>query len=211
MASELLGTAFGTGALVGVAGWFITHRLALSREEKARRNNAARSHLEAQIEQLYGPLLGLIQHSRAVFEVAKQKLPTTKDGAIAHHQFSQGDGEVWHFFIETYFHPINGKIRELIESKMHLLDEGVLPSSFRAFFGHEVQLEVLHRLWTDKGVDSTSIKGEGWPKAFDEDVARALSKLRARHQQFLKDLGARTDDRSEPFGCPPNGGQSLGQ
>ena len=193
MATDLLNTLLGTGALIGVGGWFVSHRLTSRREETARRDNAARSHLEVQIEQLYGPLLGLIQHSRIVFEVATRRLPTSASGQIDFARFSTNDGEVWRFFIESYFLPINARIRDLVRAKMHLLDEGILPRSFEAFFLHEVQFEALHRLWKDKGLDSSSIQGDGWPPSFEQDVAATLGNLRSRHQAFLRRLGATRD------------------
>jgi hypothetical protein len=152
-----------SGAIVAGIGWFVTHTLAIKREELARRDNTAREHLESQIKELYGPLLGLIQHSRIVFEVAAKVLPASGDGQIEFSRFSERDGEVWRFFIESYFLPVNEEIRQLIRSRMYLLKDGVLPKSFEDFFVHEAQFEVLHRLWKEKAVDSSHISGHGWP------------------------------------------------
>jgi hypothetical protein len=189
MIQVILSAIIGSSALTAVIGWFIIHRLTMQREETARRDNASRMHLEAQIEQLYGPLLGLIQHSRIIFEVAAQKLPT-KDNLIDFTQFSAIDCDIWHFFVESYFLPINARIRDLIRAKMHLLDIGILPKSFEVFFLHEVQFEALHRLWKEKNLDSFSVQGEGFPLSFEEDVLATLDKLRIQHQVFLKQLGA---------------------
>jgi hypothetical protein len=119
-----------SGAFVAAIGWFVLHGLSSRRESAARRDNAARSYLEKQIEELYGPWLGLIEHSRTAFAVARRKLPHTASGQIDFGQFSDGDGEIWRFFIEHYFLPGNAEIRRLLRSKMHLLESGVLPRSF---------------------------------------------------------------------------------
>jgi hypothetical protein len=178
-----------SGAIVAIIGWFVSNALTLKRETAARRDIAARVYLESQIEQLYGPLLGLIQHSRMAFGVASQKLPTVA-GRIDFSRFSASDGEIWTFFIETYFLPVDSEIRQLIRSKMHLLESGILPDSFGDFFKHEVQFEALHRLWKEKGVDSSEIHGPGWPNDLERDVQTVLDRLRSRHQVFLQRLGA---------------------
>ncbi len=179
-----------SGAIVASIGWFVTHTLAVKREELARRDNTSREYIESQIKELYGPLLGLIQHSRIVFEVAAKLLPASGDGRIEFSRFSERDGEVWHFFIERYFLPLNEEIRRLIRSRMYLLKDGVLPKSFEDFFVHEAQFEVLHRLWKEKAVDSSHISGHGWPSEFEPQVQTTLDHLGEQHQTFLRRLGA---------------------
>jgi hypothetical protein len=179
-----------SAALVAVIGWLVVHVLSSRRDLQARRNAAARDHLEKQIERLYGPLLGLIQHTRRAFDVACKILPCDQ-GKVAFPRFSSQDGETWRFFVEQYFVPVNAKIRDLIRSNMHLLEAGILPESFEAFFLHEVQLEALHRLWKEKGVDtSRTAPSLGWPMGFESDVQTTLDELRLRHQTFLRRLGA---------------------
>lgn len=179
-----------SGAIVAGIGWFVTHTLTIKREELARRDNAAREHLESQIKELYGPLLGLIQHSRIIFEVASKVLPTSNDGQIESSRFSERDEEVWRFFIESYFLPVNEEIRRLIRSRMYLLQDGALPKSIEDFFIHEAQFEVLHRLWKEKAVDSSHISGLGWPSKLEPQVQATLDHLRKQHQKFLWRLGA---------------------
>jgi hypothetical protein len=184
----LIGAA--SGALVAAIGWFAVHGLSTRREVAARRDAAARDHLEKQIEELYGPLLGLIQHSRMAFAVAARRLPTNANKQIDFDRFKDHDGEIWDFFVENFFLPVNAQIRHLIRSKMHLLEAGILPKSFEQFFVHEVQLEALHRLWKEKHVRSPGIVGPGWPMDFEADVQGVLDTLRKRHQAFLRRLGA---------------------
>lgn len=178
------------GALVAAIGWLVVHALATRRETLARRDGAARDHLEKQIECLYGPLLGLILQSRLAFDVAARVLPRDQSGQIDFSRFSDRNSETWRFFVEAYFLPVNAKIRELIRAHMHLLEAGILPDSFAAFFEHEVQFEALHRLWREKGVDSTGVPSLGWPPMFESDVQKTLDELRLRHQSFLQRLGA---------------------
>jgi hypothetical protein len=178
-----------SGMIVASIGWFVKHTLTVKREEFARRNNTAREHLESQIKDLYGPLLGLIQHSRVVFKIAASILPASGDGQIEFSRFSERDGEVWRFFVESYFLPVNEEIRRLIRSRMYLLKDGVLPKTFEDFFVHEAQFEVLHRLWKEKAIDSSHLSGHGWPSEFELQVQTTLDHLREQHQMFLQFLG----------------------
>jgi hypothetical protein len=125
-----------SGAVVAAARWFVSHTLSTRRDESARRTEATRDFLGRQIEELYGPLLGLIQYSRMVFDIGTKKLPTDQQRHIDFARFTGRDDEIWRFFVEGYFLPVNAQIRNLIRAKMHLLDGAVLPDSFAQFFVH---------------------------------------------------------------------------
>jgi hypothetical protein len=186
--SALIGAV--SGALVAGVGWFVVHALSLRRELRIRHDAAARDHIEKQIEHFYGPLLGLILQARLAFEMASRILPRDQHGQIEFSRFSDRDGEIWRFFVEEYFLPVNAKIRDLIRSNMHLLEAGILPKTFATFLEHEVQFEALHHLWKEKGVESSSIPSLGWPVEFENDVQAMLDELSFRHQSFLRRLGA---------------------
>jgi hypothetical protein len=179
------------GSLTIALGWFVTHLSQARRERVAREDAAALRHLEAQIGELYGPLLGLIQETRAVFSVAQKRLSTTPTGRIDFSHFSKErkDEEAWRFFVEGYFLPLNSQMSSLVRSKMHLLEGGIIPTSFQEFLLHEAEFSSLHRLWSEKGIDSREVQGAGWPPQFEQDVRDTLNKLHNRHQKFLRKLG----------------------
>jgi hypothetical protein len=172
-------SAFVAAAVVS-AGWFITNHLTQRREEQARRQQAALKHLERQIEDLYGPLVGLIQQSNAVFDVA-----------VLRRDLKDPDSErAWNYFIEKYFLPLNAQMVTLLSTKVHLSNAETWPASYFAFFTHQAQFESLHKIWVEQHIDSHLIKGEGWPKQFGKDVRQTLDELRALHSQYLRNLGA---------------------
>jgi hypothetical protein len=181
------------GATFVAIGWYVTWKLG----ERSRRRAAALQYLERQIGELYGPLLGLIMHSRTVSEVKKKLLKTGPDGETG--EFRDGlDVDVARFFEQGYSFPLNKQIRELISSKMHLLDTTELPASFEAFFRHQAELECLYRLYVDLKVEThkeyhgTRITRTRWPNNFEEDVVTRLKQLRADHRWFLERVtGAR--------------------
>lgn len=174
-----------SSALVIIIGWFVVHELSARRDLAARRENARRGHLERQISELYGPLLGLIEHSGAAFDIAAHKLPCNDAGGIAFDRFSSEHERVWRFFVERYFIPTNAQIRALIRTKMHLLEDGRLPPSFAEFFRHEANFEALHQLWKDEGIESLDIQSPAWPANFQGDVEHTLASLRKRHQELI--------------------------
>jgi hypothetical protein len=165
---------------VAFVGWFITNKLTQHREEEARRQQAALKHLERQIEELYGPLLGLIQQSNAVFEVAVQR-----------RDLKDSESErAWNYFIEKYFLPLNAQMATLLSTKVHLSNAESWPASYLEFFSHQAQFESLHKIWAEQHIDSHTIKGAGWPQQFSEDVRQTLYELRERYGRYLIKLGA---------------------
>jgi hypothetical protein len=167
------------GAVTSV-GWFKTNQLTQRREEEARRQQAALKHLERQIEELYGPLLGLIQQSEAVFKVA-----------VLRRDLKDPDSQrAWKYFIEKYFLPLNAQMATLLSTKVHLSYGDSWPASHLEFFTHQAQFESLHKIWVEEHIDSQMIRGAGWPQQFGEDVRRTLYELREFYSQSLTKVGA---------------------
>jgi hypothetical protein len=156
-------------------------RQTLRRELELSQNRAALAQLEAQIKELYSPLYGLIQRSTEVYEVARQKLPHSTSG-----KHNDEEAPVWRYFVETYFLPVNAQMRELIQSKIYLVEEDELPESWKLFLEHQMQFQVLHSLWKDQHIRSDDIAGKGWPAQFEADVKRSLSRLRAEYNMFAQ-------------------------
>jgi hypothetical protein len=167
-------------AAVTSVGWFITNRLTQRREEEARRQQAALKHLERQIEELYGPLLGLIQQSEAVFKVA-----------VLRRDLKDPDSQkAWGYFIDKYFLPLNAQMAILLSTKVHLSYAENWPASYLEFFTHQAQFESLHKIWVEQHIDSQMIKGGGWPQQFGADVRQTLYELRELYSQCLTNVGA---------------------
>ncbi len=188
MNTQLLSALIGAvvGGLITVTGWFINYSLSRRKEDETRRKQAAQHHLERQIEELYGPLWSLIQQSKAVYNVACQRLPAGPSGRPDPGRFGGQDTQIWHYFVETYFLPINAQIAELIRSKVYLLESGQVPASFQDYMQHQAQFHVLHHLWKDKQVDSSNVTGGGWPAQFNVDVEQALDRLMKQYQGNLE-------------------------
>ncbi len=184
---QLLSALIGAlvGGLITAMGWFANYYLSRKKEDESRRREAALKHLERQIEELYGPLWGLIQQSEAIYQVACKRLPTA-NGRVDLSQFKGQDGEIWNYLKETFFMPINLQVAELLRTKIYLIDANEIPASFQAFMSHQAQFAVLHRLWRERGIETPFLGTGGWPAQFNVDVAESLESLRKRYQAHLQ-------------------------
>jgi hypothetical protein len=186
VAAALVGAT--TGSLVTVIGWSVNYRLSRKKEEASRKNQAKLTYIQKQIEELYGPLFGLIQNAQFVREVATGTLPSSPEGYILFEQFddTKGDTQAWRYFVEGHFLPLIDRMSNLIYKNLHLLESGEIPESFQHFFRHKAHFDCLDRLWREKGIRNESYQSEGWPVQFGEDVQRTLDQLIARYHDYLQ-------------------------
>ena len=177
------------GALVGgtitMIGWVVNHFLSRKRELEAHRRETAKGHLERQMEELYGPLLGLINQSQAVYDAGCLILPVKDGGGVNTDQFSEEHWAIWDYLASTYFIPINQRMSELLHTKIYLVESVEIPHSFQEFTDHQVLFEMVYRLWKERRIPSKSISGRGWPKQFNKDAEASLERLRSQYQKYL--------------------------
>lgn len=64
-----------TGALIAGGFSLLTLILVVRNEKRKRREEAALRHLQRQIEELYGPLFGLIEFGAAINDIEWKRLP----------------------------------------------------------------------------------------------------------------------------------------
>jgi hypothetical protein len=121
--------------------------IVVSRNEKRKRREEARlRHVQRQIEELYGPLYGLIQFGAAINDIEWLRLPKESRDEKGWPQDEQG-GKTLQFFREHYYLPLNEQMMELIRTKVYLLASDGIPDSFSQFIRHAAQLDCSHRLW----------------------------------------------------------------
>ncbi len=195
MDTQLLSAMIGAivGGIITMLGWFANYYLARKKEVEAHQTEKSQQHLERQIEELYGPLWGLVQQSKVVYDVACQRLPSI-NGNINPGEFDKQESEIWNYLKDTFFLPINIQIAELLRTKVYLVESSEIPASFKDFLSYQAQFEVLHRIWKDKRIDSTQVRGVGWPPRFNSDVADSLGKLRNRYREQLQQTGPQSQN-----------------
>lgn len=181
------------GLIIGVAGFTLNKMLerfkseqALLKDTKILREQEAMEHLQRQIEELYSPLLALIQQSRLIYQVATKKIPSIQKDIKQ--IVSSHEADMYRYFVEKYFLPINLQIAELIRAKIYLISDDKVPDSFLHFFEHQLQFDCLHRLWSEKGISSDEITGRGWPPNFEKDVEASLTNLRSEYLTYTRHI-----------------------
>lgn len=183
------------GGAVNIAGWYVTKR----KEDLFRRQEASLSYRQRQIEELYGPLFGIIQESRAVYDVARKFVPTNKEGRVDVQNFSPEHEKIWAHYVDSYIRPLNKQAVELIRAKMYLLDSETLPDSFRQFLEHAAHLDSVNSLARDGLNTFPRAPWVGYPAQFNEDVKNTLDGLLSRYKNEIRLLrGARANKSLKP-------------
>lgn len=191
------------GALTGSAftafGWLANHYLTLRRAERAhvlqrqgtvatQRLLASIRHVEAQLSELYGPLVFQLQEGEKAFDELLTSLGRTYLFDIDNTVPGE-DLDTWLFWVDNFFLPSNATICELLRTKAHLVEGPNLPDSYRAFIDYFYSWKVHHDRWKVDGVEYRWRARENWPTTFSEDVEATFNMLKARHAAFLADLG----------------------
>lgn len=178
------------GGLITMIGWFVNYSFSRRKDIELRQREARLNYLREQIEELYSPLWGLAEQSRIIHDVAARRLPASSDGKIDRFRFTKQDNEVYMYFNEKYFLPINSQVAELIRKKIYLLKDGQLPDSFKGYLEHQVLSESLYQLWKEKSISSKQVEGKGYPPKFNDDIKATLDELR---RQYLNELAVISD------------------
>jgi hypothetical protein len=171
-----------TGA-VSVVGWYATYAYAKSREDRTRRLDIVLKFRARQIEELYGPLLSLVEQIFVVWQV-RQNVFEAGDYS------SDDQRRIKEFFWKNYFTPLHEHIGALLRTKLYLLEAAQLPESFEQYLEHATQEACQHRLWSELSIDTSPVKGREWPSEFHGDVKEALGRLMGEYQSGMARLGS---------------------
>jgi hypothetical protein len=169
-------------ALTGALAAGIFSLLTLRRKS---REEASLRHLQSQIEDLYGPLYGLIQFGEAINQIEMLRLPAGSRDERGRPRDEEG-GKVIRFFREHYYLPLNQQIVELIRTKVYLLDSDAIPTSFNDFIRHAAQLDCFHQLWKEADISTHGVKPIEYPLNFKSDVERTLNELRREYNEYIR-------------------------
>ena len=153
---------------------------ALRKEYEVLRDRAKLDHLQSQLEELYGPLLGLLQYGHSVNQIHFKLIEDASHPVDV--------GIVSRFFTEKHYLPLNEQICELLRTKVYLLNSETIPESFQQFLAHAAQLECQHNLWKDTGMSSDHIHGVEFPVQFRQDVEHGVNELRKEYNEYVSHL-----------------------
>jgi len=186
-------------ALVVIIGWYVTHQSNKRREDLGRRREAQRRFVERQLEELYGPLHGLIVQCEILSHLA---LNTVRDAGGASDGLTNVSSTItrdevvpyrrWRFYVDQFILPTYREIVTLLRQHIHLvhmMGTSQPPDSFNTFLKHAASFELFERLRTDQD----NVPGRArevataWPAAFKPDVERHLQALRNEYHRLTTD------------------------
>jgi hypothetical protein len=148
-------------------------------EDRTRKIEKLLHHYERQVEEFYGPLWNMV-HQIYVCNETKDKLvrQLTADQRAAVQEYYQG----------TYFRPFHDEMREIIKTKLYLVDGPDMPDSFFQYLRHASQERDQQELAKNYHIDTSSVRGVPWPQEFHEDIERGFRAAMKHYDECLDGL-----------------------
>ena len=175
-------------ATVSAIGWVVNYILSLKSERKRSHLAARLSHVERQLELLYGPLVFLVYEGRRSFLDLLDKLG--RSYVFRNDEELQPDDlELWLFWVDHEFIPRNIAIKNLLSSRTHLVFGNKLPSSYIRFLDHHNSWHIEHQLWKERQVPYVWHSKINWPREFEDDVISAFEQLMKEHATLIGIIG----------------------
>lgn len=175
-------------ATVSIIGWIVNYALSLKSERERGRLVARLSHVERQLELLYGPLAFLVYEGRRSFLDLLDKLGRNyifRDNE----QLRPDELEIWLFWVDHEFIPRNIAIKNLLSSRTHLVMGNNLPPSYIRFLDHHNSWYIEHQLWKERQVPYVWHSKVNWPREFEDDVISAFEHLMKEHATLIGTIG----------------------
>jgi hypothetical protein len=175
-------------AIATAAGWIVSYILS-SRAEQERLRHASRlSHIEKQLEFLYGPLAFLVLEGRRTFKDLLNTLGRSYIFAM-NQQLPPNELEIWQFWVDHDLMPRNAAIKNLLSSNTHLVVGGRLPDSYVKFLDHYNSWYIQHQRWKEQQVAYSWHSKINWPREFEEDVLSTFGQLMREHETLIGIVG----------------------
>jgi hypothetical protein len=169
---------------VSAAGWLVNYVLTSALERRRVRLTAHLSHIERQLEELYGPLSFLMLEGKASFQDLLQTLGR-RSVFIEGETLSGEELELWLYWVDHDFMPRNAAVQSLLSTKAHLIVGANLPKSYIGFLDHYNSWRVTHDRWRDKGISYSWHSKVNWPTEFEDDVLRTFEDLMRMRAELI--------------------------
>lgn len=145
MESELIAAA---GAILVAV---LAAVLSYNQTRRLNRAQARLARLNAQLEELYGPLYATLEASRIAYEKLLDRLRPGQTSLFDEHSAPPTEEELHALrqWIMVVSHPRASQAYEIIISKAHLLVEGEMPECLLQFLAHKGGYDVLLQRWAN--------------------------------------------------------------
>ena len=166
------------GASISAVGWIVNYILSASAERRRQSLTTQIAFTKQQLEELYGTLMFLIMEGRNSAVESTRALKKSPD---------VNKIDVWKYWIENEFFPRNEKIKYLLASKAHLIEDQHMPPSWIKFIEHHNSWKVQYDLWQRNLDDFPASSRTPWPIEFSRDIESTFTMLKQR-QAYLMGL-----------------------
>jgi hypothetical protein len=173
---------------ITIVGWFVTKVL----ERRQKRIEFRRAYVQQQIEQFYGPLYSLIWQLFSKSDLQERIIQKCRLN-------SDEQERVRRYFFETHFFPLHSRIKEILDSKLYLVDGTEMPLSVYQYLTHAQQEHVQRQLWTELGISTMDVQGTTFPHEFFKTIEDTLKKLMREYEISVQQLKSGTSATDKAF------------
>jgi hypothetical protein len=136
------------------------------------------------LHEFYGPLYVSCKVGRMAFDALGKKF--SRD-VFRVAEASEGELEVWFFWMSNVFMPLNELREKLIIEKAHLIIEKEMPPCLLDFVTHVVGYKAVLASWS-KGDHSEKTSLIAFPQALDGYAAASYAMLKNQQARLLRSL-----------------------
>jgi hypothetical protein len=183
MATEVVATLIGGG--ITVIGWFILNRLDRRMEDRKMAIELRIAYAARQIEEFYGPLLNLMRQVFVLYAI-QQALTTARNGNGEPCLSKDQASKVLDHLQNNGFIPLHTCINDILKSKMHLIHGSQVPKSIGQYLRHSLQEREQRRLWNEKEIDTTFLKGKPFPLGLYNDIKAGFDLAMQAYEDSLQ-------------------------
>jgi hypothetical protein len=83
---------------------------------------------------------------------------------------------------------LHDEIRQILNTKLFLIDGVEMPDSYRNYLMHSVMQNVQHKLSQEDNINTSSVKGAEWDDQFPTDVKAGLDKAMYHYDGIIQEL-----------------------
>lgn len=173
--------------IVTAVGWLTNHVLSERAQRRRQRLQSQLEYATQQLEELYGPLAVHIIEGKRVYTDLLETLG--RESVFRNsNPLPTEDLDAWMFWLEHSLLPRNRAIRNLLSTKIHLIEGSLMPSSYVTFLQHISSWEVKHSRWKEEGVEYGWQPSVDWPENFSAEILETFELIKARHAQLVSQL-----------------------
>lgn len=158
-------------------------------QDRTRKLESLKRHYERQIEEFYGPLFNMV-HQVFVANHIQWELLSARDNNGQTIVREDSADKIRDYFHNTYFSPLHDEIRQILRTKLYLIEGSEMPKSFYLYLKHAAQEHDQRRLWRDYKIDTSFLRGESWPNNFYEDIKSGFEIAMRNYEMCLEGMKA---------------------